>query len=760
MMDELKFFIGLQVHKSPRGHSYRLDEISEYNRRSHVSHRKLTRYCFCHLCMGSLSGMTYSQTPQRDADHVGCHDDCKSTSGGLQFLGEKLVSWSSKKQDCTALSTAEAEYVSLSTYYAQVTGCEHSFWTMDTNSTEYRCIMIQRGLLLSVAIRFSIRVLSTLTSDPETPIPTAVEIDVTNLHETIQMNIATQRSLDDFEAQQNVAKVNEHLEDEELDHLLEGNENANVGEFMNDIFNSQEDPDTRIELKSDKESLEVEIDADLVPVKSNEEEEESAKEMLIRRKHKKGKSIEDTRSSPPPTPIRSPRTHIAHLSTNKETLQELTVAGPTPSSSTPSSFSTKPKTRRFKQCMINRIAKSTIPIYVAEGLLLERKKTQSNVAAMIDEAIQKERENLRDELISQVNDAIANHIPPLVDSFLRDYMSNNVLHVYPTQTTKANAQDLQYQLYLIIRDDEQLCNADLAIWLSLKIKFEKITTVTACRPFTTRSRDHNGYQDDDACPERESSAKRQKNISGTQEQLDKFDAWMENVGTDDEVPKDKESKKERLTLPTSKKKALVLHSCQRDLKASPLTLIIQDPFYLKHGNLGPKKYTLSLHKFPTVLFPDDDMEEQTSRQKQLRDNPHEVYLESKIVETIRTTYELGHEHKFITEIIVKRANGNIDPTTEPDYKYLNKNDIEDMYLLCINDKLSMESYLQKVNLTAPTITFPAIEEYKVFDITYKPVCGIIYDNKKKENKVMVHKEIYKFCDATLKRALEKLEKYN
>ncbi|GJY22990.1 hypothetical protein Tco_0396648 [Tanacetum coccineum] len=38
----------------------------------------------------------------------------------MQFLGEKLVSWSSKKQDCTAMSTADAEYVSLSTYCAQV----------------------------------------------------------------------------------------------------------------------------------------------------------------------------------------------------------------------------------------------------------------------------------------------------------------------------------------------------------------------------------------------------------------------------------------------------------------------------------------------------------------------------------------------------------------------------------------------------------------------------------------------------------------
>ncbi|GJS11780.1 retrovirus-related pol polyprotein from transposon TNT 1-94 [Tanacetum coccineum] len=55
-----------------------------------------------------------------DADHAGCKDDCKSTSRGLQFLGVKLVSWSSKKQDCTAMSTTEAEYVSLSACCAQV----------------------------------------------------------------------------------------------------------------------------------------------------------------------------------------------------------------------------------------------------------------------------------------------------------------------------------------------------------------------------------------------------------------------------------------------------------------------------------------------------------------------------------------------------------------------------------------------------------------------------------------------------------------
>ncbi|GJV07049.1 copia protein [Tanacetum coccineum] len=55
-----------------------------------------------------------------DADYARCKDTFKSTSGGAQSLGEKLVSWSLKKQDYTSLSTAEAEYVSLSACCAQV----------------------------------------------------------------------------------------------------------------------------------------------------------------------------------------------------------------------------------------------------------------------------------------------------------------------------------------------------------------------------------------------------------------------------------------------------------------------------------------------------------------------------------------------------------------------------------------------------------------------------------------------------------------
>ena len=55
-----------------------------------------------------------------DADLGGCYIDRKSTSGGCQFLGGKLVSWQSKKQTSVSLSTAEAEYIASAACCSQV----------------------------------------------------------------------------------------------------------------------------------------------------------------------------------------------------------------------------------------------------------------------------------------------------------------------------------------------------------------------------------------------------------------------------------------------------------------------------------------------------------------------------------------------------------------------------------------------------------------------------------------------------------------
>jgi hypothetical protein len=55
-----------------------------------------------------------------DLDYASCKVYRKSTSGGCQFLGRSLVSWSSKKQNSVALSTAEAEYISVGSCCGQL----------------------------------------------------------------------------------------------------------------------------------------------------------------------------------------------------------------------------------------------------------------------------------------------------------------------------------------------------------------------------------------------------------------------------------------------------------------------------------------------------------------------------------------------------------------------------------------------------------------------------------------------------------------
>ncbi|GJW26366.1 retrovirus-related pol polyprotein from transposon TNT 1-94 [Tanacetum coccineum] len=55
-----------------------------------------------------------------DADHAGCQDTRRSTSGSMQLLGDRLVSWSSKRQKSAAISSTEAEYIALSGCCAQI----------------------------------------------------------------------------------------------------------------------------------------------------------------------------------------------------------------------------------------------------------------------------------------------------------------------------------------------------------------------------------------------------------------------------------------------------------------------------------------------------------------------------------------------------------------------------------------------------------------------------------------------------------------
>ncbi|GKB16260.1 hypothetical protein Tco_0850183 [Tanacetum coccineum] len=98
--------------------------------------------------------------------------------------------------------------------------------------------------------------------DPKMPIPTATKID-----------------------------IDKHLVEEEIETMVEGTENVDEHEFMDEIFISQEDLSTRLELGSHKGSPEVKKSADVLIINDDDEEEESIGDALIRRKREKWKGI-------------------------------------------------------------------------------------------------------------------------------------------------------------------------------------------------------------------------------------------------------------------------------------------------------------------------------------------------------------------------------------------------------------------------------------------------------------------------------------
>ncbi|GJR01715.1 retrovirus-related pol polyprotein from transposon TNT 1-94 [Tanacetum coccineum] len=127
MMGQISFFLGLQISQNPSGifinQSKYTNEILkkfDLHKSDHVDTPMVERTKLDE----DLSGIPVNQTQYRslwylkdtamaltayaDANHVGCQDTRRSTSGSAQFLGDKLVSWSSKKKTSTSISSIKA----------------------------------------------------------------------------------------------------------------------------------------------------------------------------------------------------------------------------------------------------------------------------------------------------------------------------------------------------------------------------------------------------------------------------------------------------------------------------------------------------------------------------------------------------------------------------------------------------------------------------------------------------------------------------
>nr|GEV97555.1 hypothetical protein [Tanacetum cinerariifolium] len=167
MMGKISFFLGLQIYQSPRGifinqSKYAFESLKKYDfescdpvdtpmmEKSKLGDDKEGKVVDPSHYHGMISTLLYliasrpdiqfaicmyaryqarptekhdsyvTLTAFADANHAGCQDTHRSTSGSMQFLGERLISWSSKRQKSDAISSIEAEYIALSGCCAQI----------------------------------------------------------------------------------------------------------------------------------------------------------------------------------------------------------------------------------------------------------------------------------------------------------------------------------------------------------------------------------------------------------------------------------------------------------------------------------------------------------------------------------------------------------------------------------------------------------------------------------------------------------------
>ncbi|GJU78675.1 retrovirus-related pol polyprotein from transposon TNT 1-94 [Tanacetum coccineum] len=587
MMGELKFFLRLQVHQSPRG---------IFISQSQYAIELLKK----HGLDECVSMSTPMATERLDADLQGTPTDqmtYRRMIGGIMYLtasrpdiafatfsynmglwypkdsGFELIAYSDADH---AMSNAEAEYDETRTGG----DAEHRWMITDEMKLTEHYKMYAEVFGLDVPLTQSQPTESTQGTHRTPSAP----------------------SREEQEARENVALVYEHLAAEEIEKLVENPKNVDDSSPLrhDDIFYSR----TRLEPRSDKESPEVEIvqekeedttkdtevepdkDTPMVdvinivpPVNVDDKEDEITDEVFELRRRVKGKNVEETRISPIPSPTRSPRNLSTLVSSDTEKLQELTVTHPTPiiqkmfmprTSSdqltdnlhdvmmeTLPSLVKEKVTEQVKKEVPAQV-RDQVPVYLAEGLILERKMTKEETERLILKLSCQ-------ELICRVI----------------------IIHVHSAQSSSSSVQKTKSIIPCSMKDDS----------------FEP-------GPST----------------------------SGNQEQDDEFDFWTDSYASDDDEIPTKQVTQDimeeiSLTIDEAKLKKMademlrqrctsrdehqyhidqMKNSC-KDPEAPALSLINQDLLYLKKGNSGPEKIVLSLHKFPAIVFNDDDIEERTSR---------------------------------------------------------------------------------------------------------------------------------------------------
>ncbi|GJZ98415.1 hypothetical protein Tco_0670868 [Tanacetum coccineum] len=168
----------------------------------------------------------------------------------------------------------------------------------------------------------------------------------------------------------------------------------------------------------------------------------------------------------------------------------------------------------------------------------------------------------------------------------------------------------------------------------------------------------------------------------------------------------------------------------------------------------------------------------------------DVYSTKRILAVTHVSVMRKHGYGYLEEIVVRRADNILYRFKEGDFPRLRINDIEDMLILVVQNRLTnlsgddvadfaialrmftrklvispeavedlqlgVESYQKKINVTKPDTTRPDLRKRHPYT-PYKDPQGFIYVDDYKRNRLMRSDELYKFSDGTLTRLLSSLE---
>ncbi|GJS87143.1 copia protein [Tanacetum coccineum] len=279
---------------------------------------------------------------------------------------------------------------------------------------------------------------------------------------------------------------------------------------------------------------------------------------------------------------------------------------------------------------------------------------------------------------------------------------------------------------------------DIALWEAFWRKFENSSTSnTSCREDDFPP--HHDEHQNRCCDAPPVGENKSDERSKSKKDL-KWDAWEEeNVVDEDEV------------IPEDVTPELIAEFIMWSIRVQNYVVRKEFKTFNEDARLSIQHWKDSWHK-----------RVYKQNQKKVRKNTEDYYSNQRITEVVRIVTDQPHGLDFMKQILVMRANDKPDSFSKADFKYLNKSDIEDLYYLCrskeidnqkvklmnslitfirscviwerVHDfQLGIESYQMKVNLTAPTLTFPD------------------------EKRIMYLEEIVKFCDATLEKVLNEVK---